>query len=173
MASSSLGRILGPTNIWNPECLQERSMRTKSWVIFPLERSIQNTLCSLGIQVDWLLKGLLGYLFYPFTLVIGVPLSDAVEISKLIGERAVFTEVKAHQDLAILLSSNTLKDPRSAVLAAYALNGFAHFASLAIFVGGTAALVPSRTRDISSVGLRSLIAATLACLMTAAVAGTF
>ena len=126
-----------------------------------------------GMQLDWSLKGLLGYFFYPFTLVIGVHPSDAFEISKLIGERAVLTEVKAYQDLAVLLSSGTLKDPRSAVLAAYALCGFAHVASLAIFVGGTAALVPERTRDLSEVGFRALVAATLACLMTAAVAGTF
>ncbi len=127
----------------------------------------------IGIQMDWSLKGLLGCLFYPFTLVIGVRPSDAFEISKLIGERAVLTEVKSYQDLAVLLSSGALKDPRSAVLAAYALNGFAHFASLAIFVGGTAALVPQRTKDLSGIGLRALVAATLACLMTAAVAGTF
>lgn len=126
-----------------------------------------------GLQMDWTLKGLLGYMFYPLTLVIGVPPSDAYEISKLIGERAVLTEVKAYQDLAILLSSGALMNPRSAVLAAYALNGFAHVASLAIFVGGTAALVPKRTRDLSAVGFRALIASTLACLMTAAVAGTF
>jgi len=127
----------------------------------------------LGLRVDWSLKGLLGYIFYPFTLLIGVPPSDAVEISKLIGERAILTEVKSYQDLAALLSSGVLKEPRSAVLAAYALNGFAHIASLAIFVGGTTALVPERTKDLSVVGLRALIAATLACLMTAAVAGTF
>jgi CNT family concentrative nucleoside transporter len=126
-----------------------------------------------GLHIDWTLKGLLGYIFYPLTLVIGVPHSDAFEISKLIGERAVLTEVKSYQDLAILLSSGALKNPRSAVLAAYALNGFAHVASLAIFVGGTAALVPKRTRDLSAVGFRALIASTLACLMTAAVAGTF
>ncbi|RJQ51696.1 MAG: nucleoside transporter [Nitrospiraceae bacterium] len=126
-----------------------------------------------GIQVDWTLKGLLGYLCYPFTLIIGVPPSDAFEIARIIGERAVLTEVKSYQDLNVLLSSGALKDPRSAVVAAYALNGFAHFASLAIFVGGTAALVPKRTADLSAVGLRALLAATLACLMTAAVAGTF
>lgn len=126
-----------------------------------------------GMQMDWSLKGLLGYLFYPLTLVIGVSRSDAYEIAKLIGERWVLTEVKSYQDLAALLAAGTLKDPRSAVLASYALNGFAHFASLAVFVGGTAALVPQRTRDISSVGFRALIAATLATLMTAAVAGTF
>jgi CNT family concentrative nucleoside transporter len=127
----------------------------------------------VGLQIDWSMKGLLGYLFYPFTLVIGVPPSDALEISKLIGERAVLTEVKSYQDLAALLSANALNNPRSAVLAAYALNGFAHFASLAIFVGGTSALVPRRTKDLSSIGIRALITATLACLMTAAVAGTF
>ncbi len=127
----------------------------------------------LGIQIDWSLKGMLGYLFYPLTLIIGVPPSDAFEIAKLIGERAVLTEVKSYQDLAALLSAGALKDPRSAVIAAYALCGFAHVASLAIFVGGTAALVPNRTKDLSEVGFRALIAATLACLMTAAVAGTF
>lgn len=126
-----------------------------------------------GLGMDWSLKGLLGYLFYPFALVIGVPPADAFEVSKLIGERAVLTEVKAYQDLAVLLSNNALRDPRSAVLASYALNGFAHFASLAIFMGGTAALVPSRTKDIADVGFRALIAATLATLMTAAIAGIF
>jgi concentrative nucleoside transporter, CNT family len=126
-----------------------------------------------GLHIDWSLKGLLGYLFYPLTLIIGVPPSDASEIAKLIGERAVLTEVKSYQDLAVLLSEGTLTSPRSAVLAAYALCGFAHVASLAIFVGGTAALVPERTKDLSTVGFRALIAATLACLMTAAVAGTF
>ncbi len=126
-----------------------------------------------GIQIDWSLKGLLGYVFCPFAIVIGVPLSDAFEIAKLIGERAVLTEIKSYQDLAALLSAGALHDPRSAVLAAYALSGFAHVASLAIFIGGTAALAPARTKDLSVVGVRAFIAATLACLMTAAVAGTF
>jgi concentrative nucleoside transporter, CNT family len=127
----------------------------------------------MGIGIDWSLKGLLGYLFYPLTLAIGVPPSDAFEIARLIGERAILTEVKSYQDLALLLNAGALHNPRSAVLAAYALCGFAHVASLAIFVGGTAALVPTRIRDLSEVGIRALIAANLACLMTAAVAGTF
>jgi CNT family concentrative nucleoside transporter len=126
-----------------------------------------------GLSLDWSLKGLLGYFFYPFALVIGVPPADAAEVSRLIGERAILTEVKAYQDLSALLSANVLRSPRSAVIATYALCGFAHVASLAIFIGGTSALVPHRTKDISGVGLRALAAATLACLMTAAVAGTF
>jgi CNT family concentrative nucleoside transporter len=126
-----------------------------------------------GINIDWSLAGLLGYIFYPFTLVIGVPPSDAVEIAKLIGERSVLTETKSYMDLAVLLSKGTLQNPRSAYLATYALCGFAHVASLAIFVGGTAALAPKRIKDLSAVGPRALLAATLACLMTAAVAGVF
>jgi CNT family concentrative nucleoside transporter len=126
-----------------------------------------------GFPIDWSLKGLLGYLFYPLTLLIGVPAADAFEISRLIGERAILTEVKAYQDLSALLAEGAIRDPRSAVIASYALCGFAHVASLAIFVGGTAALVPHRTKDLSGVGPRALAAATLACLMTAAVAGTF
>jgi CNT family concentrative nucleoside transporter len=127
----------------------------------------------IGLNIDWSLKGLLGYIFYPFTIVIGVPPSDAFEISKVIGERTIVTEAKSYMDLSSLLEKGVLNDPRSAFLATYALCGFAHVASLAIFVGGIAALVPKRTADLSAVGPRALLAATLACLMTAAVAGIF
>jgi CNT family concentrative nucleoside transporter len=127
----------------------------------------------LGLGFDTSLTGLLAYLFYPFTLVIGVPPADAMEVARLIGERVVVTEVKGYQDLAVLLESGGLQSPRSAFLATYALCGFAHVASLAIFVGGIAALVPERTRDLSALGPRALLAANLACLMTASVAGTF
>jgi len=127
----------------------------------------------LGIQFDWSLKGLLGLLFYPFTLVIGIPLSDAPELAKIIGERVVVTEVTAYQDLALIMEQGVLKHPRSAVICTYALCGFAHVASLAIFVGGISALVPNRTKDLAKLGPRALLAATLACLMTAAIAGAF
>ena len=127
----------------------------------------------LGTEFHWTLKNLLGYLFYPVTLIIGVPPADAMEIARLIGERVVVTEVTAYQDLAILLKDNVLQNPRSAFICTYALCGFAHVASLAIFVGGIAALAPGRTKDLSILGPRALLAATLACLLTAAVAGTF
>jgi CNT family concentrative nucleoside transporter len=126
----------------------------------------------LGLRETFSLGGLLGYLFYPFTLAIGVPRADVMKIAHLLGERTVVTEVKAYQDLAVLMRQGAV-EPRSAFLAAYALCGFAHVASLAIFVGGIAALVPERTRDLSALGFKALLAATLACLMTAAVAGTF
>lgn len=126
-----------------------------------------------GIGIDWSLKGLLGYLFYPLTLAIGIPPSDAAVASKIIGGRAVVTELAAYQDLAKALEQGLLQNPRSAVITTYALCGFAHVASIAIFVGGISALVPERTKDIARVGFRALIAATLACLLTACIAGMF
>ncbi len=127
----------------------------------------------MGWGMDYTFKGLLGYAFYPFTVVIGVNPADAMEISRIIGERTIVTEVQGYQDLAALMASRTLTDPRSAALAAYALCGFAHVASLGIFIGGTAALAPSRMKDLAALGIRALAAATLACLMTGAAAGVF
>jgi len=126
-----------------------------------------------GWSLDWSLRGLLGYVFYPFTLIVGVPPSDAGAIARIIGERTVVTEVQSYQDLAQLIAADGISDPRSIVIATYALCGFAHVASLAIFVGGIAALAPKRTKDLSELGFRALFGATLACLMTACVAGTF
>ena len=126
-----------------------------------------------SIQMDWTLKNLLGYLFYPVTVILGVPVQDAWEIARIIGERAVVTEVTAYQDLAVLMEKDILLHPRSAFICTYALCGFAHVASLAIFVGGITAMIPERRRELSVLGPRALLAATLACLMTAAVAGSF
>jgi len=125
------------------------------------------------INLNWSLKGLLGYVFYPFTLILGIPKVDAGVISGIIAERMIVTEVVAYKDLAVLMSKGVLSHARSAVIATYALCGFAHVASMAIFVGGVSALAPGRTSTIASVAFRALLAATLACLLTACVAGTF
>jgi len=126
-----------------------------------------------GWHVAWSLEALLGYVFYPVTLVMGVPPSDALPVAKILGDRTILTEVFSYGRLAELMAGGALRDPRSAIIASYALCGFAHVASLAIFIGGTGALVPTRLKDISRLGFRALLAATLACLMTGAVAGTF
>ena len=126
-----------------------------------------------GLQIDWSLKGFMGYVFYPFTLIIGVPISDAGIIAKIIGERTIVTEVAAYQDLAVVMGKQLLQHPRSAVIATYVLCGFAHVASIAIFVGGISALAPERTHDLAGVGFRALLAATLACMLTGCIAGAF
>ncbi|NQV15022.1 nucleoside transporter [bacterium] len=126
-----------------------------------------------GMGIDWTLEGLLGYLFYPITLLLGIPFQDAAIVSKIIGSRAIVTEVTAFQNLATVLQSGVVLEPRTIVVTTYALTGFAHIASLAIFVGGIAALVPERLGDLSRLGFRALVAATLATLLTAAMAGLF
>ena len=126
-----------------------------------------------GWNFDWSISTILGYISYPFTILLGVPPSDALEIAKLIGERTVVTEIPSYQHLSKLMADGVLVHPRSAIIASYALCGFAHIASLAIFVGGIGALVPERLKDLSRMGFRALLAATLACLMTGAVAGAF
>jgi CNT family concentrative nucleoside transporter len=126
-----------------------------------------------GLQLDWSLRGLAGLVFYPLTVIIGVPLEDAALISRIIGERLIVTEVVSYQHLAEAIADGAIASPRSTVVATYALCGFAHLASLAIFIGGVSALAPEKTAQLSRIGWRALLAATLACLLTACIAGTF
>lgn len=127
----------------------------------------------MGTNIDWTLKGLIGYLTYPFTIAMGVPFSEAFPIAKIIGSRTIVTEVTAFQSLGALLNSGAAISPKTVIITTYALTGFAHVASLAIFVGGIGALAPERLKDLSQLGFRALIAATLACFMTATIAGIF
>lgn len=126
-----------------------------------------------GFHLDWSLKNFFSFIFYPFSLVMGIDPKEAWATSRIIGERIVLTEVVSYQDLAAAIASGVIRDGRSVVIITYALCGFAHLASMAIFVGGVSALAPSRTGDLARVAVRALIAATLACFMTACVAGAF
>lgn len=122
---------------------------------------------------DLSLGRLLGYLFQPLALITGIPPADAGFAGRLLGLRLVATEVPAYRQLAEALAAQAFSDPRSPLILAYSLCGFAHVASLAIFTGGAVALAPERRADIVAVGPRALLAATLACLMTGAMAGLF
>ncbi|MCP4708161.1 MAG: hypothetical protein GY869_06025 [Planctomycetes bacterium] len=126
----------------------------------------------LNAEGEWTMQKVLGYVMTPVARVIGVASGDAVVVGEMLGERLVATEVPAYLRLAGLMESSAISQ-RSAVVCAYALCGFAHVASLAIFVGGVTALAPERRKDISKVAVRALLAASLACLMTGAVAGVF
>jgi CNT family concentrative nucleoside transporter len=125
---------------------------------------------TLGGTVD--LGRILGWLFTPLAWLLGVEAADLREAAILLGQRAVLTEVVAYQRLADLAASRAVS-PRTLLILSYALCGFAHLASVGIFVGGTAALVPSRRGDLAALGPRALVASTLATLLTGAVAGVF
>ncbi len=128
---------------------------------------------SLKTSLDLSLTNMLKFIFYPFTLAMGVPFEDAPAIARIIGERIIATEVKSYQDLAILIKEGKIIHERSIVIATYALCGFAHIPSLAIFVGGTSSIIPERTKEISILGLWALFASNIACFITGAVAGIF
>ena len=127
----------------------------------------------LGMSEPLSLVRILGWGFYPFAFLLGLPLSDVPIAARLLGERVILTEVSSYNHLAQLISTGELTNPRTVVILSYALCGFAHVAAMAIFVGGTAALAPSRRDDLASLGVRALLAATLATLMTGCVAGIF
>jgi len=134
----------------------------------------------LGVASSWFglseplsIVRILGWLFYPLAFLLGLQSSDVPIAARLLGERVILTEVFSYNHLAQVISSGQITDPRTVVILSYALCGFAYVAAMAIFVGGTAALAPSRRDDLASLGLRALVAATLATLMTGCVAGIF
>jgi CNT family concentrative nucleoside transporter len=114
------------------------------------------------------LETILGYLFGPLALVMGVPAKDAIVVGNLLGTRTVLNEVIAYSQLGPLRSS---LDPRSFTIATYALCGFANFSSIGIQIGGIGALAPERRNDLARLGLRALLAGTFANFMTACIAG--
>ncbi len=116
------------------------------------------------------LQRILGILFAPFVLLMGIPWSDAVQVGSLLGIKTVLNEFLAYRDLGALIEAGALS-PRSIVIASYALCGFANFGSLAILLGGVGGMAPSRRPDLARLGLRSILAGTLACMMTGCIAG--
>jgi CNT family concentrative nucleoside transporter len=116
---------------------------------------------------------ILGWVFYPLAALLGIARADIAEAGRLLGERVLLTEVVSYQELSVMIANGQITDPRTVVILTYALCGFTHVASIAIFVGGTAALAPSRRDDLAALGFRALLAATLATLMTGCIAGIF
>ncbi len=118
------------------------------------------------------LTRILGWFFWPLAWLLGIEGADLTEASRVLGQRVVLTEVVSYQQLAGLAASNAVS-PRTLLILSYALCGFTHVASVGIFVGGITALAPSRRDDLTSLGIHALIGATLATLMTGALAGLF
>jgi len=115
---------------------------------------------------------ILGWPFLPLAWLLGLPPSDVGTAARILGERAVLGEVVAYRHLGELAASRAVSE-RALVVLSYALCGFAHLASIGIFVGGTAVLAPSRRNDLAALAWKSFVAATLATLLTGAVAGIF
>jgi CNT family concentrative nucleoside transporter len=116
------------------------------------------------------LQKLLGYALAPLAWLLGVPWQDASQVGALLGIKTVLNEFIAYADLADLVEAGAIA-PRSAVIASYALCGFANFGSLAILLGGIGGLAPSRRPEVATLGVRSIVSGSLASFMTGCMAG--
>jgi CNT family concentrative nucleoside transporter len=114
------------------------------------------------------LQQLMGWIFSPLAWAMGVPWKDAPTIGNLMGTRMILNEFVAFINLGQLRES---LDPRSFVIATYALCGFANLSSVAIQIGGIGALAPTRRHDLARLGLKAMLAGTLANYLTATIAG--
>jgi CNT family concentrative nucleoside transporter len=117
------------------------------------------------------LEGILGWLLAPLAWILGVEWADAPTVGALMGLKTVVNEFVAYLGLAETLAGAGELSPRSVIIATYALSGFANFSSIAIQIGGIGGIAPDRRHDLSRIGLRAMIAGSLAAFMTAAVAG--
>jgi CNT family concentrative nucleoside transporter len=130
---------------------------------------------ALGLLPQWggapvTLQRMLGLAMAPLVWLAGIPWAEAGSAGALMGTKTVLNEFIAYFDMAAL--SPDILSPRSRLIMTYALCGFANFGSLGILIGGMATMVPERRDEIVALGLRSIVAGTLATLMTGAVIGT-
>lgn len=116
------------------------------------------------------LEYLFGQVFRVFAWVIGVDWVDTLQVGSLLGQKTVINEFVAYLSLSEMKEMGSLS-AKSIVIATYALCGFSNFSSIAIQLGGIAIIAPNQQANISRLGLKSLLAASLACLMTATIAG--
>jgi len=116
------------------------------------------------------LEVIFGWLLAPLAWLMGVPWRDATAVGSLLGIKTVVNEFVAYLQLSGTLANGQLS-PRSVVIATYALCGFANFSSIAIQIGGIGGIAPSRRSDLARIGLRAMVAGSLAAFMTATIAG--
>lgn len=130
----------------------------------------------LGVASGWFglaepltLEGILGVVFWPLAWAMGVPASECGAVGELLGMKTILNEFVAYLHLADV--GQTLSR-RSTIIVTYALCGFANLGSIGIQLGGIGAIAPERRGDLATVGLRAMVAGTLAAFLTANVAGT-
>lgn len=116
------------------------------------------------------LEGILGFIFRPLAWTMGVPWAESGIVGSLMGKKIILTELVAYSDLSELKNLGAISD-RSAIIASYAVCGFANFASIGIQIGGISGIAPSRRKDLALLGLRAMVGGALASWLTATIAG--
>lgn len=115
-------------------------------------------------------QGALGVLMTPFALLMGIPAQDVSQVGSLLGVKTIINEFVAYHQLGELVEAGRLQ-PRSVVIASYALCGFANFGSLAILLGGIEGIAPERRHEVARLGLRAILSGSLTTFMTACIVG--
>ncbi|MEB3281016.1 MAG: nucleoside transporter C-terminal domain-containing protein [Lyngbya sp.] len=163
--AAALIAILGMVALINLLFSSLASLSNSEWVILQPLGSVFQVIT---------LQNILGALFLPLTFITGISLDwqELWQASVLIGRRLLETNIPPYQALAQLNTAGEISD-RAMLIVSYVLCGFTHFASYGIFVGGLSSLIPSRSSEVSSLGLKALWAGTLATLMTGCIAGVF
>jgi CNT family concentrative nucleoside transporter len=118
------------------------------------------------------LQLIFGYIFQPLAFILGVSWEEARLAGSFIGQKLVINEFVAYLDFVKYVQEGKLSE-HTQIIVTFALCGFANFSSIAILLGGLGSMAPSRRSDIAQLGLKALLAATLANLMSAAIAGFF
>ena len=119
---------------------------------------------------DTSLQGILGFVFRPLAWSMGISWEEAQMVGVLMGEKITLTELIAYSDLRDLILEQAISD-RTAIIASYALCGFANFASIGIQLGGIGGMAPERRKDLSALALKAMLGGALASWMTASIAG--
>ena len=123
-----------------------------------------------GIFDGFSMQYLLGNIFRIFAYMMGVDWSEALQGGSLLGQKTVINEFVAYLDLASMKASGVLND-KSLIIATFSLCGFSNFSSIAIQIGGIGGMAPKRQGDISKLGMRALLGASLATMLTGTLAG--
>jgi CNT family concentrative nucleoside transporter len=124
----------------------------------------------LGVE-GLTMERLLGWLLAPLAWLMGVPWADAGQVGSLVGVKVVLTEFIAYLQLAGSMTGGEALSPRSAVIATYALLGFANLPSIAVLIGGIGGIAPERRGDLSRLGLKAMVGGNLAAFTSASLAG--
>ena len=117
------------------------------------------------------LQVILGYIFAPLMWLLGVCSEDITIVGRLIGEKLIMTEFIGYISLGDLKSAGSFTQEKSITMATYMLCGFANFASIGIQIGGIGSLAPSKRKLLSELGMKALLAGTLASLLSATIVG--
>ena len=130
--------------------------------------SLSNYILSI---FDTSLESIFGYIFMPLAFLMGAPWSESHILGSLLGQKIVLTELIAYMNLAEIQASTNAVSDKTAILASYALCGFANFASIGIQLGGIGSIAPERKKDLSKLVTKAMFGGALASWLTATIAG--